>query len=171
MSNRRSQALAMILVTALVLVGSHAIRGESAGDSGSLDARNSMSALNWLAGNWSGSMWGGEFVAYYSTSEGGRVIGQSALIKEGQEVFYEFEVFSIKGDKVVLSPFPRGVRKVELVATDHDVNARRIVFENPEKDYPTRIVYYRKADDNLVITLSDPHGKSEKQEVFDLKRR
>ena len=48
--------------------------------------------------------------------------------------------------------------------------AQQAVFENPAKDWPTRIVYHRAGPDRLVITLSDPHGTSDKVETFDLGR-
>ena len=51
-----------------------------------------------------------------------------------------------------------------------DTKARKVVFDNPENDFPTRITYHRVSKDNLVITLSDPHGKNEKRQKFDLRR-
>jgi hypothetical protein len=128
-----------------------------------------LAGMSWLAGAWSGAMWGGRFDAWYSSPEGGKIIGHSKLAREEREVFYEFEVFEAEGEAVVLRPFPGGKRAVTLTLSSHDPEARKAVFENPKKDYPTRIVYHRIADDNLVITLSDPHGGSDKIERFDLK--
>ena len=56
-----------------------------------------------------------------------------------------------------------------LPITSLDAKAKKAVFENPKKDYPTRITYHRVADE-LTITLDDPHGKSDKSEVFKLNR-
>lgn len=126
--------------------------------------------MEWLAGTWSGEAWGGRFEAHYSTPAGGRILGHSRLYRDEKEVFYEFEVFEVRGDGVVMSPFPGGNRATGLGLAAHDPKARRAVFENREKDYPTRIVYERVTDDELVITLSDPHGGSEKVETFELER-
>ncbi len=52
----------------------------------------------------------------------------------------------------------------------HNPKLRQAVFENPAKDYPTRIVYHRAADDRLVITLSDPFGGTTQTERFELTR-
>lgn len=133
-------------------------------------ARPDMSALAFLAGSWSGEAWGGVFHAYYSTPEGGMVISHSRLEKEGKTAFFEFEVFEKQGDAVRLRPYPGGRPAVGLDLVSVDTKTRKAVFENPRKDYPTRIVYHRVADDRLVITLTDPHGASKKVETFDLKR-
>lgn len=130
-----------------------------------------LAAMDWLAGYWLGEMWGGMFHAHYSTPEGGLILSHSRLITDGEETFYEFEVFGPADDEVVwLQPFPGGRKAVGFRLKELDVEARMATFENPDKDFPTRIVYHRQADDRLVITLSDPHGESEQVETFDLRR-
>lgn len=129
-----------------------------------------LAGMDWLAGTWSGPMWGGRFSAYYSTPEGGKILGHSRLVKAKEEVFYEFELFEARGPLVHLQPFPRGERAVAMQLRSHDPETRTAVFEHPDKDYPTRIVYQRASDDELVITLSDPHGGSGKTERFALRR-
>jgi hypothetical protein len=126
--------------------------------------------LAWLEGTWAGKMWGGRFVAWYGAPSGGRLVSYSRLMKDGKVAFYEFEVFEMAEGKVALRPFPGGKPAVGLTATGIDPKARNAVFENPDKDFPTRIVYHRTADDRLVITLSDPHGGRDKIQTFDLKR-
>lgn len=130
-----------------------------------------LAGMHWLAGDWSGSMWGGRFEAYYSTPAGGRILSHSRLYKDEREAFYEFEVFEGREHTVHLQPYPGGQRADGFQLQEHDAEARRAVFENPEKDFPTRIVYERVSDDDLTITLSDPHGGSEKVERFELHRK
>ncbi len=133
-------------------------------------ASSVLDQMYWLAGNWSGDMWGGRFVAHYTTPEGGMIISHSRLLVDGQVNFYEFEVFEPEGDGVHFQPFPGGEPADGLSLTSHDVMARRAVFENKDKDFPTRIVFERVADNHLVITLSDPHGGSDEVETFNLFR-
>lgn len=131
----------------------------------------SLAGMDWLAGDWEGPLWGGTFHAYYSTPQGGRVMSYNTLTKDGKVTYHEFEVFEPAGDAVVFRPFPAGKPATTLTLTDCDREARKAVFENPEKDFPTRIVYQRVADDRLVITLSDPHNAPDKTQTFDLKRQ
>jgi Domain of unknown function (DUF6265) len=125
-------------------------------------------SLAWLAGKWSGSMWGGEFVATYNAPAGGKLLSFSELKKGGKTSFYEFEVFEATEGGLVFTPYPGGKKKetFKLAASE----ASKAVFENPDKDFPTRIEYHRVEKDRLVITLSDPHHGSDKTETFDLKR-
>lgn len=126
--------------------------------------------LSWLAGDWEGKQWGGEFRAYYSTPEGGKVLSFSELLRSGKVVYHEFERFETRKDSVVMTPYPKGRPAGSFTLTSVDPKKRRAVFENPKKDFPTRIVYERESDKRLVITLTDAHGKSEKTEVFDLQQ-
>lgn len=130
-------------------------------------AEERLAALEWLSGDWSGAMWGGVFHAYYSTPEGGRVLSYSRLERDGKPVFYEFEKLDVQKGEVVYVPFPGGQRKEAFLLTRS--GPRRAVFEQPKKDFPTMIDFEREGE-TLRITLSDPHNKSDKKEVFVLKR-
>lgn len=127
-------------------------------------------SLSFLAGAWSGKAWGGTFHARYSTADNGIVLSHSRLVKDGTEKFYEFELFEPHGDGVRLRPYPGGRAAMHLDLVSVDAKAKKAVFENTEKDYPTRITYERPTRDRLIITLTDPHGGSKKTETFDLKR-
>jgi hypothetical protein len=140
-------------------------------DDGAAAAAKKLASMTWLAGEWSGPMWGGEFVAYYSTPEGGAILSFSELRREGSVAFHEFERFAADGAAVTLSPYPGGKPAATFTLTELDEKARKATFENPKKDFPTRIVYQRAAEDRLVITLSDAVAKARPDEVFDLKRR
>ena len=127
-----------------------------------------LAGLKWMAGSWKGEMWGGEFHAYYSTPEGGRILSYSFLKKNGAQKFYEFEKFDVQKGQVVYIPFPRGSRAKHFLLTES--GKLRAVFDNPKKDFPTRITFERD-EDLLQITLSDPFNKSPKKDVFRLHRQ
>jgi hypothetical protein len=164
-----------ILVTFLTLLTLSSVLAsprsqEARQDSEPARVARQLSQLDWLAGSWEGDMWGGRFHAFYSTPAGGKVLSHSRLVQQDKVVFYEFEVFEAGAEAVVLRPFPGGERAVELTLVELDASARKATFENPEKDYPTRITYQRVTDDRLEILLSDPHGGSDKVERFELSR-
>ena len=155
----------LVLVSVLVALAPLVPRERSQAD-------RDLADMGWLAGYWAGEMWGGDFHAHYSTPEGGLILSHSRLLKEGRESFYEFEVFGPASEELVwLQPFPGGKKAVGFKLKELDREARKATFEQPEKDFPTRMVYHRVSDDELVITLDDPHGESDKVEVFALKRQ
>lgn len=158
-----------IMAVAFVgLVVAVAAAGPKEGKTGA----DQISSMAWIAGEWEGDMWGGKFRAYYCTPEGGKVMSYSKLLKDDKVAYHEFEVFELdETGNVIFRPFPGGSAKAKpLMLADCDAKERKVVFENKNKDYPTRIVYQRVADDRLVITLSDPFGESKKVETFDLRR-
>ena len=124
--------------------------------------------LDFLAGTWQGDKWGGIFVAYYSTPVGGKVLSYSELIKDGKVSFHEFEKFETIDSQLTLTPYPGG--RPAPIFTETKVEPKRVVFENPEKDFPTRITYEQVSAESLRITLDDPHHAGGKTDVFELKR-
>jgi hypothetical protein len=123
-----------------------------------------IASMTWLAGKWTGKIWGGDWVCRYTAPEGGMILSTSKLLHGGKASYFEFERFDVQGDAVMMSPYPKG--KLAAVFKLTELEGKRATFENPKNDYPSRIVYERVAADKLVITLS---GK-EKKDVFDLTR-
>ena len=164
---KSSHALTAATVSLIIMLAA------AAPDEKPAQAPSPLAGMEWIAGNWSGRMWGGEFNAWYSAPGGGKVMSFSALEKDGRTTYHEFEVFETDTatGKVMLRPVPKGRPAVSLTLATLDAGSRRAVFENKTKDFPTRIVYHRVDDDRLVITLSDPFGDSGKEEVFDLRRK
>ena len=73
-----------------------------------------------------------------------------------------------------MTPYPHGKRSsISFTMVTHDSAEKRAVFTNPEHDFPSRIVYHRAADDNLVCEISGkPDSAREPITVkLDLKRR
>lgn len=164
----RTSLIAVALPLALILQPSAGVNPQE--HSSRMGTGSSLDELAWLAGDWSGDMWGGKFNAYYTTPEGGKIISHSRLTHGSEVSFYEFEVFEAHEETVRLQPYPEGKPASSFLLKSHEPATFKAVFENPENDYPKRIVYQRASPGNLVITLSDPFGGSDKVETFDLKR-
>ena len=157
----------MKYVSILVLIAAAVVVAE---DEKKPSADDRLASLRWMSGTWSGEMWGGVFTAYYSTPEGGKILSYSSLTKGGKLAFYEFEKFDAQRGEVVYIPFPGGKRAAHFLLKKS--SGTSALFENPKKDFPTRIEFVRTGD-KLVITLSDPFNKdaSGKKEVFNLQRQ
>lgn len=118
--------------------------------------------LAFLAGRWKGEMTvkaGDEvvegpspFAVVYTDPAGGMVLSTSKGFDDAGAVdFFEFEVFTAREGKVMLTPYPGGEEAESFELTQLDPAARKAVFESPENEWPTRIEYARTADDRLVI--------------------
>ncbi len=143
--------------------------GQDTPDTPSLpEPEAAIQALDFLAGSWSGPMWGATFEAWYSTPEGGKVLSSSLLLSEGNVHFWEFEKFEIRRGNVWVQPFPKGQPAASFELVELDVEGQKATFDCPTNDFPSRIVYEKNDEGHLVITLSDPHNGTPKVEVFDL---
>ncbi len=119
--------------------------------------------LGFLAGRWRGGSWD----ATYSSPDGGIILSFAKDLKpDGTLGFFEFERIEARDGGVWLTPSPRGKPSVAFRLLSLDPAARRAVFENPEHDFPSRIVYHRDREDRLVFELSGrPGGKPQQVRV------
>lgn len=145
-----------------------ALAAAGLGCCGGCAATRETHSLSFMQGTWAGEAWGGRFTARYASDDHG-VIGYSELTRDGDRAFHEFEVFARSDGLLRLEPFPGGRPAEGLSYIPSASGPRRAVFENPAKDYPTRIVY-EAAGGTMTITLDDPHGGTAKREVFTLAR-
>ncbi len=126
----------------------------AAGPQSEVDPRSQLEALGWLEGHWRGPADEGEWEAIYSSPEGGLILSLNKQIVDGKLVLFEFEQFRIEEGRVVLAPAPSGrPSPVVFTLTNHDVEARRAVFENPSHDFPQMLTYHRVAEDELRIQV------------------
>lgn len=150
------------------IVGSAALALAIAG-TGCAIRSGPLAGLAWLEGDWRGDFGDGVFEAWYSPPGERRLVSHSVLQHDGTVHFREFETFEATPDGgIELTLFP-GVEPAAAFRLTR-IERRSATFENPENDFPTRIVYERTAADVLRITLSAPHRESDKVEVFELRR-
>jgi len=129
-------------------------------------ASDVLESMTWLTGTWECEIWGGTFHSNYGTPAGGVLLSASKLLVKEQAVFFEFELFRVQEGTLVMVPHPEGEAQDPFEMTEFDLEARKVVFENPANDYPSRITYHGESDERLVITLDDPHHESERRDVF-----
>lgn len=105
----------------------------------------SVSDLAWLAGCWAsvgGETGSGE---QWTIPAGGTMLGTSRTVREGRTVAFEFLRIREReygGIVYLASPSGGEATAFELVAVAED----HAVFENPDHDFPQRIVYDRQGD-------------------------
>lgn len=121
-------------------------------------ANPAISDLNWLAGDWQTSLGGrSQTDEHWTQAAGGSMMGLSRTVAGGQ--VYEFEYLRIEqrssGIFYVAHP------KARCPGTDFKLTrltATEAVFENPEHDFPKRIIYRKAADGSLVATVDGAAG-------------
>ena len=115
----------------------------------------SVSDLDWLAGHWEHESADGSSrnEELWLAPAGGMMLGVNRTIEDGRAVFFEFLMIREVNGRTAYLAMPGGQTPptvFPLVETSASMTA---IFENPDHDFPKRIVYQRTGDD-LTATLT-----------------
>jgi hypothetical protein len=111
--------------------------------------------LSWLSGCWERSGGSRQTVEQWMKPAGGTMLGMSRTVANGRTVEYEHLLLHQVGDTIyyVATPSRQQQTSFKLIRS----SAQEAVFENPEHDFPQRIIYRLDADGSLVARIE---GKS-----------
>jgi hypothetical protein len=111
-----------------------------------------ISDLSWLAGCWAsvdGEAGSGE---QWMPPAGGTLLGVSRTVKKGRTVAYEFlQIREIEPGKIAYIAKPSG--QAEATFPLKSAGEREVVFEDPEHDFPQRIIYKLGGDGALQASI------------------
>ncbi len=136
---------AMRMITSLLLVSVFSSCMLEEGSSSCLDGGK----LYWLTGSW--KMEDQDIYETWSVDSDTRLLGRSFAIADGDTSLLEHMSLEIKGGEgvfVARVTGQNGDQPVAFVLTRCDEG--RLVFENPEHDFPQRIVYERGEHGTLL---------------------
>jgi len=124
-----------------------------------------LSKLAWMTGCWAtpADRPGLVIDEHWSNPAGGNMLGYSRTFKGPRMVFFEFIRLEVKGGEVVYTPRygtslkPVSFRMVKQGPSD-------VVFENPEHDFPQRILYRREGDMLHAAIEGNDKGRPRREE-------
>ncbi len=114
-----------------------------------LPARADIADLRWMAGCWSQDGRESGSVEQWTAPAGGTMLGMSRTVSGGKTVAFEFLRITEDEDGwiwLVASPSGQETARFKLV----NMSANEVIFENPDHDFPQRIIYRLDSDGNLV---------------------
>ncbi len=134
-----------------------------------LAANSELTQLDWLAGCWaseSGEAGSGE---QWTSAAGGAMLGMARTIKRGRMV--DFEFMQIRGHddgRIVFIAQPSGRAPVTfpLVASSAD----EFTFENPQHDFPQRVVYLRVGEAEMRPRIEGMRNGTQRRIEFPMRR-
>ena len=103
--------------------------------------------LTWLAGCWERRGASSIVEEQWMAPRGGMMLGMGRVVRNGAVVDYETMRIEQRGDTLVFVANPSGQAEAEFTAAAIDDDG--VVFENPDHDFPQRIVYRHAAGDSL----------------------
>lgn len=110
----------------------------------------------WLAGCWKQRGGNRESLEMWMPPAGGLMLGASRTIVGGAVREYEQLVIKVENGKLVFTATPSGQQTASFTATS--VTDTGFVVENPQHDFPQRIIYRRRGTDSLLAQIEGPAG-------------
>jgi hypothetical protein len=159
-------AAAVLVVFAAVLL---AVRTAPAAGQPVTAGPEAIASLAWLAGSWTGDSGGLAMEEHWTAPSGGALLGMHRDVKNGRMVSFEFLRIDAAGDAITYWASPKSAPPTPFRLKELGPG-RRVVFENPEHDFPQRILYWRTDDDALHARVEGPAGTGEKGMEWTWKR-
>jgi hypothetical protein len=119
--------------------------------------------LSWLEGHWCGVQ-GESRIEELWLDRGGLLFNLGTTVRGGQLVAFEYTRIEARAGGVVFVAQPGGVPPVEFAMVES--GPRRVAFENPSHDFPTRVVYWRD-EAGLHAEIAGPGEEGEQRIGFD----
>ena len=122
--------------------------------------------LSWISGNWQTAPGGRRQIEeHWTQAAGGSMMGMSRTVAGDKTVEFEYLRIEQRADGVYYVAHP----KARCPGTDFKLtraSATEAVFENPQHDFPKRIIYRKTGDDGLTATVDAGEGSKAMSFVF-----
>jgi hypothetical protein len=123
-----------------------------------------LASLSWMTGAWGGQDGGTVREEHWTTAGGRLMLGMHRDIFSSGKSFFEFLRIEEREDGLVYVAMPGGARTTEFRMTE--IAAGRVVFENPQHDFPRRILYWAGEDGRLHARVEGPTKSGEREEEW-----
>ena len=119
---------------------------------------HTLTDISWIAGAWQTEPGGKRQIEeHWTTVAGASMLGMSRTVAGEKTVEFEYLRIEQRADGIYYVAHP----KARCPATDFKLmraSATEAVFENPQHDFPKRIIYRKGADDSLTATIDGGEG-------------
>ena len=121
-------------------------------------AEDSLDGLAWISGTWEGTSGSVRQEEHWTRPAGGVILGLHRDLFEGGRSFFEFLRIEHRDGEIFYIAMPRGRSATEFRLIE--LEDGHAVFENPEHDFPQRIIYNRKGETLSARIEGDQDGET-----------
>jgi hypothetical protein len=133
---------------------------------------NKLKTMDWLVGTWENNSEFGQMQENWEKINDSVFRGTSYLIKEKDTLNSESIALEIKDDQVLYVPIVKGQNNDQpIVFLLTKQTTKQLVFENPNHDYPKKIVYNKITADSLVAVISGTQQGKASSDSFPMKKK
>lgn len=132
------------------------------------DDTSSISKLKWMTGNWTTTQGNTTIEEYWTQPSAETMLGMGRTIAHGKTVYFEYLRIETRATGLVYVAHPKAGPGTDFKLKS--ITNSEVVFENPEHDFPKRIIYQPTPDGNLTARVEGNPGDKEKAETFEYHR-
>lgn len=113
--------------------------------------------ISWIAGGWQTTGGKRQIEEHWTQVAGASMLGMSRTVVGEKTVEFEYLRIEQRADGIYYVAHP----KARCPATDFKLtraSATEAVFENPQHDFPKRVIYRKTGDDSLTATIDGGEG-------------
>jgi hypothetical protein len=137
------RSLLGVTVVAIAMAAAQATTADAAGPAA---AGPTMDDLAWMAGRWSGESKGTAMEEHWTDAKGGLMLGLHREVAASGRASFEFLRIAADGEGVAYLASPMGREATSFPLVSASAAGKRAVFENPDHDFPQRIIYWLGED-------------------------
>ena len=128
------------------------------GAASSQTSPHSISELSWMAGDWQTPAGGRvQIDEHWTQPAGGSMLGMSRTVGGDKTLEFEYLRIEQRPNGIYYVAHPKG----SCPGTDFKLtrsSPTEAVFENPQHDFPKRIIYRKTGDDTLTASIDGGEG-------------
>ncbi len=132
------------------------------------ESKPTLADLAWLAGCWQGGGEGSVYEEQWMVPSGKTMLGMSRTVAHDKTVAFEFLRIHQEDDGIYYTSIPSGQTQASFKLVSYADGSA--AFENPDHDFPQRIIYARKPDGALLSTIEGMDKGALKQVDFPMRR-
>src|SRR5258705_3055752 len=114
--------------------------------------------ISWISGDWQTAPGGrAQIEEHWTQAAGATMMGMSRTVAGEKTVEFEYLRIEQRADGIYYVAHP----KARCPGTDFKLtraSATEAVFENPQHDFPKRVIYRKGADDSLTASIDGGEG-------------
>lgn len=132
---------------------------------------NDLKKAEWLIGTWENKSPKGVVYETWGKANDNELSGKSYIVRDSDTIVFETIRLLQEQDQLLYIPTVKNQNDglpVRFVAKEQ--SATRLVFENPQHDFPQIISYTRIGTDSLVAEISGTQNGRERKQTFPMKR-
>jgi hypothetical protein len=143
------------------------VQGVSAADA--FESKPTLTTISWLSGTWTSDERGRQITEQWMSPAGGTMLGMSRTVSRGRTVEYEFLLLRSEANgeiNYVAKPSGQAETAFKLIRA----SATEAVFENPQHDFPQRVIYTLKNGGKLMAAIEGTKDGKTRRVEFNYER-